>query len=71
MIPILVMSRILHTQQPAHLGAMFLEAGGSIGYHQAPIPRLLLIVAGEGKVKGAEEVYCPVQAGDAVFWKYK
>jgi hypothetical protein len=46
-----IMSRITQTQKPAHIGCMHLDENGIIGYHQAVVPQLLLIVSGEGWVK--------------------
>ncbi|MNR37887.1 Cupin domain protein [compost metagenome] len=48
---------------------MHLDKNGIIGYHQAVSPQILLIIAGEGEVRGEEHEYCKVQAGDAVFWQ--
>ncbi len=48
---------------------MHLENNGVIGYHQAIVPQLLLIVNGEGYVRNEIEDYYKIQAGDAVFWK--
>jgi quercetin dioxygenase-like cupin family protein len=64
-----IMSRIIKTEKPAHIGCMYLEANGTIGYHQAVVPQLLLIMNGEGYVRGEKEEYFKVQAGDAVFWE--
>ncbi|MFC3746505.1 cupin [Paenibacillus sp. GCM10012306] len=64
-----MMSRIIQTESAAHIGCMFLEGNGIVGYHQAVIPQLLLIMAGEGLVRGETDEYVKVQAGDAVFWQ--
>ncbi|CAM5215257.1 Cupin OS=Ureibacillus acetophenoni OX=614649 GN=SAMN05877842_11970 PE=4 SV=1 [Ureibacillus acetophenoni] len=48
---------------------MYLEENGIIGYHQAVVPQLLLIMNGEGFVRGESEEYFKVQPGDAVFWE--
>lgn len=64
-----VMSRIIQTKQSAHIGCMYLQKHGVIGYHQAAMPQLLLILSGEGEVRGDAEEYVQVQAGDAVFWE--
>lgn len=63
-----IMSRIIQTEKPAHIGCMYLEEHGIIGYHQAVVPQLLLIMNGEGFVRGEGEEYIKVQPGDAVFW---
>ncbi|MGM2769990.1 cupin [Bacillus sp. PGP15] len=64
-----IMARIISTQKAAHIGCMHLEENGIIGYHQAVIPQLLLIVNGEGFVRGENEEFIKVQSGDAVFWE--
>lgn len=64
-----IMSRIIQTTNGAHIGCMHLEENGVIGYHQAVIPQLLLVVSGEGFVRADGEDYVKVQSGDAVYWK--
>jgi hypothetical protein len=51
-----VMSKIARTDYPAHIGYVQLDAGGVIGYHQAVIPQLLLVVNGEGEVCGEDKI---------------
>ncbi|KIL46375.1 cupin domain-containing protein [Jeotgalibacillus campisalis] len=64
-----VLSQILKTSSPSMIGCMHLEENGVIGYHQAVMPQLLLIVNGEGEVRCKDEKYSFVTAGDAVFWE--
>ncbi|MCL1701552.1 AraC family ligand binding domain-containing protein [Lysinibacillus sp. Bpr_S20] len=64
-----IMSRIINTEVPANIGCMHLEENGIIGYHQAVVPQLLLILEGEGFVRNEQEQYFQVQPGDAVFWE--
>lgn len=64
-----IMSRVIHTLKPAHVGSMYLEENGVIGFHQAVVSQLLIIVSGKGKVRGEKEEYVEVYAGEAVFWK--
>ncbi|MFC0562354.1 cupin domain-containing protein [Halalkalibacter alkalisediminis] len=64
-----VMSRIVQTEKPTHVVCMYLEENGVIGFHQAVVPQLLLILTGEGYVRGDKEEYVKVQSGDAVFWE--
>ena len=63
-----VMSRITKTEKIAHIGCMYLDEKGRIGYHQAVVPQLLLILNGEGWVRGEANEYIKVQSGEAVFW---
>lgn len=64
-----IITRIIQTEKAAHIGCMYLENNGVIGYHQAVAPQLLLIMAGEGLVRGEKSEWYRVQAGDAVFWE--
>ncbi len=63
-----ILTRIALTQKAANIGCMHLEENGVIGFHQAVVPQLLLIVNGEGFVRGESEEFVKVQSGDAVFW---
>lgn len=63
------MSRIIQTKAEAHIGCMHLDENGVIGFHQALVPQLLLIVSGEGYVRGEIDEYVKVHPGEAVFWK--
>ncbi|TKD72490.1 cupin domain-containing protein [Pseudalkalibacillus hwajinpoensis] len=63
-----IMSRITQTESSVHIGAMYLDKDNIIGYHQAVTPQLLLILSGEGWVRGEEDELVKVSAGDAVFW---
>ncbi|MGZ7149778.1 cupin [Bacillus sp. BC08] len=64
-----IMSKILNHQGKIHIGAMHLQENGIIGYHEAVVSQLLLIVDGEGYVCGADKEKVKVKAGQAVFWK--
>ncbi|MEH7234608.1 cupin [Bacillus sp. JJ1562] len=64
-----MMSRIIQTSKPAHIGCMHLGENGIVGYHQAVVPQLLLVVNGEGYVRNEKEEYFKVESGDAVFWE--
>ncbi|MEK3705158.1 cupin [Paenibacillus sp. FSL R7-0198] len=63
-----VMSRITQTNKAAHIGCMHLAEGGIVGYHQAVVSQLLLIVSGEGWVRGEANEYIKVHCGEAVLW---
>lgn len=64
-----IMSRIIQTDKAANIGCMHLAANGIVGYHQAVVPQLLLVVNGEGTVRGGQDEYVAVASGDAVFWQ--
>lgn len=62
-----IMSNIVQTENATRIGCMYLEAQGNIGYHEAIVPQLLLVVAGEGEVCSDDKVFINVKKGDAVF----
>ena len=64
-----IMSRIIQTDQTTKIGCMYLDKNGIVGYHQAVVPQLLLVVNGEGYVRNEKEEYFKIQPGDAVFWE--
>ncbi|MCZ8537081.1 cupin domain-containing protein [Paenisporosarcina quisquiliarum] len=64
-----IMSRIIQTDKATNIGCMHLDKNGIVGYHQAVVPQLLLILSGEGTVRNDQEEYIKVQAGEAVFWE--
>lgn len=64
-----IISKILNHQGNIHIGAMHLRENGIIGYHEAVVSQLLLIVDGEGYVCGADKEKVKVEAGQAVFWE--
>ncbi|WP_335872394.1 cupin [Bacillus sp. 2205SS5-2] len=64
-----IMSHITQTQKTAHIGCIHLDPNGVIGYHQAVVAQLLLIVNGEGLVKGETGEFIKVHSGEAVFWE--
>ncbi|GMR66960.1 MULTISPECIES: cupin [Bacillus] len=64
-----IISKILNHQGNIHIGAMHLRENGIIGYHEAVVSQLLLIVDGEGYVCGANKEKVKVEAGQAVFWE--
>ncbi|MGE6348481.1 cupin [Bacillus mycoides] len=63
-----IISKILNHQGNIHIGAMHLQENGIIGYHEAVVSQLLLIVDGEGYVCGANKEKVKIEAGQAVFW---
>lgn len=65
----LYMSRILSEANSPHIGCMHLGANGLVGWHQAPVPQLFLVVSGEGWVRAGEEAEISVSAGSAVYWE--
>ncbi|PGB04679.1 cupin [Bacillus toyonensis] len=64
-----IMSKIVNHQGNVHIGAMHLQENGIIGYHEAVVSQLLLIVDGEGYVCGTDKEKVKIRAGQAVFWE--
>ena len=64
-----IMSRVIQTDKASNIGCMHLEENGIVGYHQAVVPQLLLVINGEGYVRNDEVQNIKVQPGDAVFWE--
>lgn len=62
-----IISRIIETTKETNIGCMHLNQNGIVGYHQAVVPQLLLILNGEGYVRNEKEEYFKVSTGDAVF----
>jgi quercetin dioxygenase-like cupin family protein len=48
---------------------MHIGAGGIVGYHQATVRQLFLVVAGTGWVRGTDESRQPIAAGQAAYWE--
>src|SRR5699024_12646184 len=63
-----IMSRLIQTNQPTNIGCVHLEEHGNVGYHQAKTPQLLLVVVGEGCVRGVKGEDFNIHPGEAVFW---
>ncbi|MBS9803790.1 cupin [Bacillus toyonensis] len=64
-----IMSKIVNHQGNVHIGAMRLQENGIIGYHEAVVSQLLLIVDGAGYVCGVNKEKIKIEAGQAVFWE--
>lgn len=63
------MTRILRAEQGVQIGCAYLEEGGIIGNHQAVVPQLLLVIKGQGYVKGQKDKLVKIQTGEAAFWE--
>ena len=50
-------------------GCFFIQAGGVVGYHQATVRQLFMVVTGEGWVRGEEPERTPIRPGQAAFWE--
>ncbi|QUW24101.1 cupin [Sporosarcina sp. Marseille-Q4063] len=65
----MIMRKILMTDKSTHVGIMQLDKGGIVGYHDATVPQILLIIEGEGWVRSGTSRKVRVVAGDAVLWE--
>ncbi len=65
----LTISRVAHLFREAVVGCAYLSSEGTIGYHQAAIPQLFLVVRGKGWVRGEESDRTPIQEGQAAYWE--
>ncbi|WP_404407048.1 cupin domain-containing protein [Jeotgalibacillus malaysiensis] len=46
-----------------------LEAGGIIGFHEAAVPQLMMVISGSGEVCSEDKKYQPVKQEDVIFWE--
>lgn len=63
-----VISPIIRTTNPARISCMHIGAGGVVGYHQATVPQLFLVVQGSGWVTSTDRVHHLITAEQAAFW---
>jgi quercetin dioxygenase-like cupin family protein len=61
-------SKVLRTEEPTNIGFIHIEKGGVVGYHQAPVPQLFIVVNGEGWIEGDDEKRVFLKCGEGVFW---
>lgn len=64
-----IYSRIIRTSDSAQIGCIYIEPNGVVGYHEAPLPQLFLIVQGQGWVTSEDREKVFVTQGDCVFWE--
>ena len=64
-----IMQKILMTDKPAHVGIMQLDEGGIVGYHEATVPQILVVLEGEGWVRTGTDCKVRIAVGDAVLWE--
>jgi quercetin dioxygenase-like cupin family protein len=62
-------TRITNLKADAQIGFMDIQPGGVIGYHQATMPQLFLVVEGEGWVRERSEERVSIRRGEAAFWE--
>lgn len=62
-------SKIAHLSAETFIHCAYLNSGGVIGYHQATVPQLFLVVKGEGWVRSESNERIPIYAGQAALWQ--
>jgi quercetin dioxygenase-like cupin family protein len=63
------LTRVAHLLEETMIQCAYLEPGGLIGYHQATVPQLFLVVQGEGWVRGQALERTRIQAGQGAYWE--
>ena len=61
-------SRVVHLVGESIVNCAYLSPGGAVGYHQATLPQLFLVVQGQGWVRGEDPERISIQAGQAAYW---
>ena len=64
-----ILSKVVHLFGEAVVSCAYLDANGVIGYHQATIPQLFLVVQGEGWVRAESSGKTSIKAGQAAYWE--
>ena len=64
-----IISKVAHLNAGAIINCAYLASGGVIGYHQAAVSQLFLVVQGEGWVGGESPERYSIKMGQAVFWE--
>jgi quercetin dioxygenase-like cupin family protein len=63
------LTRVAHLLEETMIQYAYLEPKGLIGYHQATVPQLFLVVQGEGWIRGQSPEITQIQAGQGVYWE--
>lgn len=63
-----IMRKLIMTNLPSHVGIMDLGENGLVGYHEATVRQMLVVIEGEGWVCAEDERKVKVTAGDVVIW---
>ncbi len=63
------LTSVAHLLEEAMIQCAYLEPGGLIGYHQAAVPQLFLVVQGNGWVRGESPERIRIQAGQGAYWQ--
>jgi quercetin dioxygenase-like cupin family protein len=64
-----LLTRVAHLFEDAMIQCAYLEPHGLIGYHQATVSQLLLVLQGTGWVRGESPERKQIQAGQGAYWE--
>ncbi|CAG9621567.1 cupin domain-containing protein [Sutcliffiella rhizosphaerae] len=62
-------TKVLRSLEDMRLGFIQVEATGIVGYHQATVYQLFIVVEGKGWVTGEDRIRIEIEAGEGVFWQ--
>ena len=65
----LTLSRVVRLANEAQIVCMYLGPKGLVGFHQATVRQLFLVVDGSGWVRGEAPERVPIAARQAAFWE--
>ncbi len=60
--------KVCRNQEENSIGFIQLDAGGEVGYHQATVEQLYIVVQGEGWVTGTDRERISIKSGEGVMW---
>lgn len=61
--------KVFRNKQENSVGFIQLDAGGVVGYHQAKVQQLFIVVQGEGWVTGTDRERIFIKNGEGVMWE--
>lgn len=64
-----IFTRITRLTDKVDINCMHIKPKGLVGYHQATIPQLFLVVHGEGWVRGTTSERVKIRRGQAAYWE--
>src|SRR5687768_15428095 len=64
-----IISKVVQLFDEAVVSCAYLSSGGIIGYHQATIPQLFLVVQGEGWVRAETSDKTSIKVCQAAYWQ--
>ncbi|WP_339280080.1 cupin domain-containing protein [Lysinibacillus sp. FSL P2-0066] len=61
--------KITKTEMPTTIGFIYIEPGGVVGMHDAPVPQLFIVINGEGWISGVDAEKITLKTGQGVLWQ--